>query len=129
MALKSSQPRRSASVRSERPILRTTNPVATPNTCSLGLAKYVVAMAAVSLARGRRGENGALASRVSTPCENRGRAENSKPTSTKRNFAGRIVHLHPLLHCVTIDWCRLMLAGLRRVGARTRPAKGQGIHR
>src|SRR2546427_8315279 len=68
MALKSSQPRRSASVRSERPILRTTNPVATPNNCSLGLAKYVVAMAAVSLARGRRGENGALASRVSAPC-------------------------------------------------------------
>src|SRR6476646_7407250 len=68
MALKSSQPRRSASLKSERPILRTTNAVETPNNCSLGLAKYCVAMAAVSLARGRRGENGALKSRVSAPC-------------------------------------------------------------
>src|SRR5258708_6135381 len=49
MALKSSQPRRNASVKSEKPILRTTNRVATPNNCSLGLAKYVVAMAPVSL--------------------------------------------------------------------------------
>src|SRR5260370_26170668 len=68
MALKSSQPRRNASLKSERPILRTTNAVETPNNCSLGLAKYCVAMAAVSLARGRRGENGALKSRVSAPC-------------------------------------------------------------
>src|SRR5882724_937775 len=44
MALKSSQPRRSASLKSERPILRTTKAVETPNTCSLGLAKYCVAM-------------------------------------------------------------------------------------
>jgi hypothetical protein len=49
MALKSSQPRRSASLKSERPILRTTNAVETPNNCSLGLAKYCVAMAPVSL--------------------------------------------------------------------------------
>src|SRR5256884_8698225 len=68
MALKASQPRRSASVGSERQILRTTNPVARPNNCILGLAKYVVDMAAASLARGRRGENGARASRVSIPC-------------------------------------------------------------
>src|ERR1700730_18223104 len=45
MALKSSQPRRSASLKSERPILRTTKAVETPNNCSLGLAKYCVAMA------------------------------------------------------------------------------------
>src|SRR6476646_1326388 len=45
MALKSSQPRRSASLKSERPILRTTKAVETPNHCSLGLAKYGVAMA------------------------------------------------------------------------------------
>src|ERR1700722_5726209 len=44
MALKSSQPRRSASLKSERPILRTTNAVETPNNCSLGLTKYCVAM-------------------------------------------------------------------------------------
>src|SRR6266436_893086 len=49
MALKSSQPRRSASLKSERPILRTTYAVETPNNCSLGLAKYCVAMAPVSL--------------------------------------------------------------------------------
>src|SRR5258708_15358767 len=70
-ALKSSQPRRSASLKSDRPILRTTNGVGTPNTCGSGftmLSEYCVAMAAVSLARGRRGENGALKSRVSAPC-------------------------------------------------------------
>src|SRR6266699_5962719 len=49
MALKSSQPSRSASLKSERPILRTTYAVETPNNCSLGLAKYCVAMAPVSL--------------------------------------------------------------------------------
>src|SRR5258707_13628196 len=48
MALKSSQPRRSASLKSERLILRTTKAVETPNTCSLGLAN-TVAMAPVSL--------------------------------------------------------------------------------
>src|SRR6476620_3789603 len=81
MALKSSQPRRSASLKSERPILRTTNAVETPNNCSLGLAKYCVAMAAVSLARGRRGENGALKSRVSAPC-----AKIAVEPSTANNF-------------------------------------------
>src|ERR1700719_1468406 len=49
MALKSSQPRRSASLKSERAILRTTYVVETPNNCSLGLAKYCVAMTPVSL--------------------------------------------------------------------------------
>src|SRR6266702_7443970 len=42
MALKSSQPRRNALPRSERPILRTTKAVETPNACSLGLANTVV---------------------------------------------------------------------------------------
>src|ERR1700739_844957 len=41
MALKSSQPRRSASPKSERPILRTTKAVETPNNCSWGLANTV----------------------------------------------------------------------------------------
>src|ERR1700739_4731935 len=49
MALKSSQPRRSASARSERPILRTTYVVETPKNCSFGLAKYGVDMAPISL--------------------------------------------------------------------------------
>src|ERR1700726_4052627 len=49
MALKSSQPRRNASLKSERPILRTTNALETANSCSLGLAKYCMAMAPVSL--------------------------------------------------------------------------------
>src|ERR1700726_3564554 len=49
MARKSSQPRRSASRKSERPILRTTYAVGMPNHCSLGLAKYCVAMTPVSL--------------------------------------------------------------------------------
>src|ERR1700745_1785626 len=48
MALKSSQPRRSASPKSERPILRTTKGVETPNTCNLGLAN-TVAIAPASL--------------------------------------------------------------------------------
>src|ERR1700730_13293659 len=70
-ALKSSQPRRRASLKSDRPILRMTNGLAMPNACGLGfttLSEYCVAMAAVSLARGHRGENGALKSRVSAPC-------------------------------------------------------------
>src|ERR1700686_1614122 len=45
MAWKSSQPRRSASRKSARPILRTTKAVETPKICSLGLAKYCVTMA------------------------------------------------------------------------------------
>src|ERR1700757_3357240 len=49
MALKSSQPRCSASTRSERPILRTTYVVETPKNCSFGLAKYGVDMAPPSL--------------------------------------------------------------------------------
>src|SRR6201989_3015300 len=48
MALKSSQPRRNASPKSETLILRTTKAVETPNSCSLGLAN-TVAMAPVSL--------------------------------------------------------------------------------
>src|SRR5882757_1009911 len=71
MALKSSQPRRSASLKSDRRILRMTNGVALPKICGSGftmLSEYCVAMAAVSLARGRRGDNGALKSRVSAPC-------------------------------------------------------------
>src|SRR5215510_1525171 len=60
MALKSSQPRRNASVRSERPILRTTYPVATPNSCSLGLAKTVVDMSGL-LARDRRATHAQVA--------------------------------------------------------------------
>src|SRR5229473_666434 len=45
MALKSSQPRRSASLKSERPILRTTNAEEVPKNNNLGLAKYCMAMA------------------------------------------------------------------------------------
>src|SRR5229473_671372 len=45
MALKSSQPRRSASRKSERPILRTTNAEEVPKNSNLGLAKYCMAMA------------------------------------------------------------------------------------
>src|SRR5438876_4209879 len=48
-----------------------TNGVATPNACGLGftmLSEYCVAIAAVSLARGRHGEKGALKSCVSAPC-------------------------------------------------------------
>src|SRR3954466_7074461 len=41
MALKSSQPRRNASPRSEKVILRTTYVVETPKNCSLGLANMV----------------------------------------------------------------------------------------
>src|ERR1700674_1378815 len=70
MALKSSQPRRSASLKSDRPILRMTNGLATPNTCGSGfamLSEYGVAMTAVSLARGRRGENDASSSRAYPP--------------------------------------------------------------
>src|SRR5258708_39768951 len=51
-ALKSSQPMRSASLKSDRPILGMTNGVGTPNTCGSGftmLSEYCVAMAAVSL--------------------------------------------------------------------------------
>src|SRR5260370_10364659 len=69
-ALKSSQPRGSASLKSDRPILRMTNGVGKPNICGSGftmLSEYCVAMAAVSLARGRRGENGAHKSRLSAP--------------------------------------------------------------
>src|SRR5216684_6076004 len=65
MALKSSQPRRSASLKSDRPILRMTNGVAVPDTWGSGLtmlSEYCVAMDAVSLARGRSGENDAPSS-------------------------------------------------------------------
>src|ERR1700719_1905322 len=44
MALKSSQPRRSASRKSERPILRTTYAEEVPKNSSLGLARYCMAM-------------------------------------------------------------------------------------
>src|ERR1700687_2635475 len=69
-ALKSSQPRRSASLKSDRPILRMTNGVAMPNTCGSGstmLSEYCVAMAAVSLARGWSGEDDAPSSHAYPP--------------------------------------------------------------
>jgi hypothetical protein len=56
-----------------------TNGLAVPDTCGSGftmLSEYCVAMAAVSLARGWSGENGAPKSGVSALiCENRDRAE------------------------------------------------------
>src|SRR6266700_165483 len=135
MALKSSQPRRSASLKSERPILRTTNAVETPNTCSLGLAN-TVAMTPVSLfvgapvtlrplfARSRlRRENresnpanqvpqkGALPDET---CHDRC-SELSAMQATQRSRLGDGASAH-IVCCVASpnDWCRRMLAGFPR---------------
>src|SRR3984893_18848355 len=61
-ALKPSQPRRSASLKSDRLILRMTNGLMMPTACGSGvtmLSEYGVAMAAASLAHGRSNENDA----------------------------------------------------------------------
>src|SRR5260370_23042719 len=99
-ALKSSQPKRSASLKSDRPILRMTNGVGTPNTCGSGftmLSEYCVAMAAVSLARGRRGENGTLShaypphvrkSRSSRVRQTKFKPKGASPVETCRDLLG-----------------------------------------
>jgi hypothetical protein len=107
-------------------------------------------MAAVSLARGRRGENGALKSRVSAPCAksrssrvrqinfNEKEIRRTNPVATspvslaryameanQHSRLGRIVHLHksPLLRCATERW--VLPASLHGIGATTRV--GQGV--
>src|SRR3981189_123041 len=151
MALKSSQPRRSASLKSDRAILRMTNGVALPKACGSGftmLSEYCVAMAAVSLARGRRGDNGALKSRVSAPCAkiaiepsaaNQVQRKAASPDESGRDLCGefsateakmhaRMVELCPahVVCCVAPpnDWCRLMLARLHGIGHYTRQTAG-----
>src|ERR1700761_9128734 len=66
MALKSSQPRRRASPKSEKLILRTTKAVGTPNNCSLGLANTVVIVLASLPAVA--GERSAIKFRASVVC-------------------------------------------------------------
>src|SRR5882757_7528830 len=105
MALKSSQPRRSASPKSERSILRTTNPVATPNSCSLGLAKYVVAMVR-SPSSGSRTPK----SRASASCAKIA-IEPGKPASMKGALPDRI--------------CRDRCSKLSAVDARKRSRFGE----
>src|SRR5439155_1725604 len=99
-----------------------TNGPATPNGCGFGftmLSEYCVAMAAVSLARGRRVDNGARKSRGSAPCAkiavepstaNQTSTKRASPDESCRDLSdecsairdrskvalavGRIVHLH-----------------------------------
>src|SRR2546429_4959604 len=83
MALKSSQPRRSAALKSDRPILRMTNGVGMPIGCGPGFtmfSEYCVAMAAASLARGRRGENGARSSHAYLPHVRKSRSSQVRQT-------------------------------------------------
>src|SRR4030081_2703314 len=65
-----------------------TNGLAVPDTCGSGftmLSEYCVAMAAVSLARGWSGENGAPKSGVSALiCENRDRASPASSSTKKQ---------------------------------------------
>ena len=140
MALKSSQPRRSASLKSERPILRTTNAVETPNNCSLGLAKYCVAMAR-SPCSWSQGKRRAFKSRaISLMRENRDRARQTKfnekelcrttPVATGAVSLARLKQdsTHGWVNCASAhivccvaspnDWCRPMLVGLRIAHAR-----------
>src|SRR5216684_2295092 len=145
MALKSSQPRRSASLKSDRPILRMTNGAATPNTCGSDftmLSEYGVAMAAASLARGRRGDNGAVKSRVSAPCAkiaiepssaNQVQRKEASPDESCRDLCGKFSVIEAKMHarmgelctctnrlvrCVTKrlvpDWCSPACAALGR---------------
>src|SRR5215475_5719302 len=88
MALKSSQPRRSASIKSEMPILRTTKAVETPNNCSLGLANTVaIAPASLPVVAGGGGTERPQNAHIRLLRENRDGA--GKPGSMKGAFAGR----------------------------------------
>src|SRR5438552_8728134 len=130
-----------------------TNGPATPNGCGFGftmLSEYCVAMAAVSLALGRRVDNGACKSRGSAPCAKIAvEPSTANQTSTKRaspdeSFGelseecsairdrskvalavGRIVHLHNrLLRCVTR---RLVRRDARRPTGTTRAGPRRDI--
>src|SRR5262245_61273050 len=117
MALKSSQPRRNASVRSERPILRTTYPVATPNSCSLGLAKTVVDMSGL-LARDRRATHAQVA-HIRIKRENRDRARQTsfdgkepcrtEPVATGTASLARWAQesTHGWVNCAAVQICTL----------------------
>src|SRR6266478_9501829 len=142
MALKSSQPRRRASLKSDRPILRMTNGGAMSNTCGSGLAmlsEYCVAMAAASLARGRSDENDApqvprirphvrksRSSRVRQTKYSEKQLRRTKPVATCPVSVARLkqdsTHCWVLCICKIVccaaspkDWFRLMLAGLHGI--------------
>src|SRR5260370_8435321 len=101
MALKCFQPRRSTAVRSERPILRTTNEVETPNNCSLGLARYGVDMARSPCSWAQGEKRRALKARKSASCAkieigpsppNRVRREGASPAQTDLDPYGQLRH-------------------------------------
>src|SRR6202047_2957334 len=75
-----SQPRRSASRKSARLILRTTKVVETPKICSLGLAKYCVTMARVPCSWSQGKQRACKSRAISLMRENRDRAEYGKPS-------------------------------------------------
>src|SRR5207244_10560367 len=93
MALKSSQPRRNASPRSDISILRTGYVAASPKTCRPNfamLSEYVVAIDATSRAHGSGDQMTRRKPRVAAlMCESRGRAEYGKPRFIERSLAGR----------------------------------------
>src|ERR1700676_3248423 len=129
-----------------------TNGVTMPNTCGSGftmLSEYCVAMAAVSLARGRRGDNGAPKSRVSAPCAkiaiepsaaNQVQRKEASPDESRRDLSGEFSTIeakstHGWVNCAPAqivwcvaspnDWCRLVLAGLRGIGGDTRQTRAR----
>src|ERR1700726_3524916 len=115
-----------------------TNGVAVPKACGSGftmLSEYCVAMAAVSLARGRRGDNGAPKSRVSAPCAkiaiepsaaNQVQRKEASPDESRRDLSRefstieeKCTHGWVICALTKIFWCvapqnflcRLVLAG------------------